>query len=289
MNLKPCYLKVFNACGLPSWHRTRSPACQTQTRVKGAALDRGGFFFPLTLCPFKALEGNRETEIQMIQRRQRISGSELLRNQRSRETHDTEETQEVPPLGASVKTLQEAAQRAIIDKSPGDPVFKLCRALRGFELSTGQSLSSNDLGSAFSYWWNFPGARANLEEDLSYDEWQILFLEAFKVARTPLGANVIETAVRNINYKKAPPEAGRYSSPRLKRLVHLCFELQLLNGDAPFFLGSRDAGNVIGCAHIHAAGFLRGLVSDGVLTLVSVGHRGKASRYKFNLKARKND
>lgn len=193
----------------------------------------------------------------------------------------------MPPLGASVKTLQEAVHTAIKDTSAGDPVFRLCRALKGFEKTIGLTLSHHDLSCAFSHWWNFPGARANLEEDLTFDEMELLFHEAFKITRTALGENVIETAVRNINVKKAPPEASRYTSPRLKRLVHLCFELQLLNGKDPFFLGSRDAGRVIGCAHIHAAGFLKGLVSDGVLILVSSGTRGKASRYKFNFEPRK--
>lgn len=218
---------------------------------------------------------------------QRIRDSEKLRNPRIRETHETEDTQEGLPLRASVGTLQAAVQRAISDTSFGDPVFKLCRALKGFEKATGMSLSQRDLSCSFSYWWNFPGARANLEEDLTYDEHLMLFHESFKLARTALGENVIETAVRNINSKKPPPESARYASPRLKRLVHLCFELQLLNQDGPFFLSSRDAGRVIGCSHIHAAGFLKGLVTDGILILVSVGQRKRASRYRFNLEPRK--
>lgn len=218
---------------------------------------------------------------------QRVRDTEILRNQRTRDTHDTEDTQEVPPPGPSVKTIQEAALAAIVDTSVGDPVFKLCRALKGFEKSTGTKLGQSDLSCAFSYWWNFPGSRADLDDNLTYEENLLLFHEAFKVARTALGENVIETAVRNINYKKLPPEANKYSSPRLKRLVHLCFELQMLNGKDPFFLGSRDAGKVISCAHIHAAGFLKGLVNDGILILVSVGHRGRASRYRFNFEPRK--
>lgn len=220
---------------------------------------------------------------------QRLPRFETLKKPRLGDTQETEDTQEVPPLGASVGTLQGAAHAAIADKSKGDVVFKLCRALKGFEHETGHKLSQKDLECAFSYWWNFPGARKDLEDDLPFDERLMLFLETFKIVRCSLGANVIDQAVRNINYKKAPREAGRYTSPRLKRLVHLCFELQLLSGHCPFFLGVRDAGRVIGCAHFHAAGFLRGLVSDGILTLVEPGDRGSAARYRFNLERRESE
>jgi len=47
-------------------------------------------------------------------------------------------------------------------------------------------------------------------------------------------------AIRRADSNPMPPQAKRYSSPKLKRLVAVCCQLQLLQGNSPFFLGVRD-------------------------------------------------
>jgi hypothetical protein len=84
--------------------------------------------------------------------------------------------------------------------------------------------------------------------------------------------------------KQSSPEAARkYRSPGIRLLVSLCAELQRQAQGRPFFLGCRSAGALLGVPYGRAAKWLRVLVMDGVLRLVSVGSRGtgKASEYLY--------
>jgi hypothetical protein len=117
-------------------------------------------------------------------------------------------------------------------------------------------------------------------------------LYAYDKAKTPLGSNVIQNALARMSAKLPPPEASRYDSPKIKRLVHLCHELQTLTGENPFFLSVRDAARAIGCKRYEiAAAFLNGLVRDGVLSIVQRGKPGghSASRFKFNFASSQNE
>ena len=66
-----------------------------------------------------------------------------------------------------------------------------------------------------------------------------------------------------------------------KHLVRLCQALQSHEGDAPFFISARQAGEVLGVHFTDASKMLSALVADGVLTLVSKGAGKVASRYRF--------
>lgn len=64
-------------------------------------------------------------------------------------------------------------------------------------------------------------------------------------------------------------------------LVQVCRALQNAAGNAPFFLSSRQAGELIDLNHVDASRHLSALVADGILELVSRGSGLKASRYRF--------
>ena len=88
---------------------------------------------------------------------------------------------------------------------------------------------------------------------------------------------------------KPPPEANRYNSPKIIRLVHFCSVLQSLVGlSSVFFLAVRDAQRITGASGQHqAAAFLAGLVRDGILTEVQKGSHHRATRFRFNMNAPK--
>jgi hypothetical protein len=65
------------------------------------------------------------------------------------------------------------------------------------------------------------------------------------------------------------------------QLVRICMALQAHNGDAPFFISARTAGDILGVHFTDASKILAGLVRDGVLELVSRGAGKVASRYRF--------
>jgi hypothetical protein len=183
-----------------------------------------------------------------------------------------------------VDTLQKAAQLALADKSNGDPVFRFARAVKAFELWVDKRLPKHELPSAFNIWWSM--AQITLPPDTDRDECMFLFMDAYDKAKTPLGSNVIQNALARVAASPPPPEANRYKSPKLKTLVHLCYELQRLAGDCPFFLSVRDAARAVGLSakslHVISA-YLHGLHRDGVIEPVEIGKPGgrRATRYRY--------
>jgi hypothetical protein len=69
--------------------------------------------------------------------------------------------------------------------------------------------------------------------------------------------------------------------PLTVRLVAICMRLQQHEGREPFFLSCRTAGQLLETKHTFAAAILRLLVRDKVLTVVTPGRMGKATRYRF--------
>jgi hypothetical protein len=70
--------------------------------------------------------------------------------------------------------------------------------------------------------------------------------------------------------------------PLTVRLVAICMRLQQHEGRQPFFLSCRTASKLLEIKHAcAAAAILRLLVRDKVLTVVTPGRMGKATRYRF--------
>jgi hypothetical protein len=198
--------------------------------------------------------------------------------------HEGGEDGPLPPSGACVGTLQKAAQMALADKSNGDPVFKFARAVKAFELTMDARLPEKELPGAFNVWWSM--AESILPPDTDREECLYLFMDAYDKAKHPLGSNVIQNALDRVKSSSPPPEANRYESPKLKILVHLCYELQRLAGDSPFFLSVRDAARAVGLSvksvHVVSA-FMHGLHRDGIIKPVEIGKPGgcRATRYRY--------
>ncbi len=215
---------------------------------------------------------------------QRHGDAQIQSFRRCGDTHETHDADELPPSGACVDTLQKAARMALADKSNGDPVFKFARAVKAFELSVDKRLPKDEFPAAFNIWWS--AAQSTLPPDTDRDECMFLFMDAYEKAKTPLGSNVIQNAIAKVAASPPPPEANRYDSPKLKTLVHLCYELQKLAGDSPFFLSVRDAARAIGLSakSLHAvSAFMHGLHRDGIIEPVEISNSGgrRATRYRY--------
>lgn len=108
------------------------------------------------------------------------------------------------------------------------------------------------------------------------------FLHGWKNVRQPYGATM-QTILDKIDPEE-PLSAGILSlgyGTAGNQLVRVCQALQCHNGDEPFFISARQAGEVVGIHFTDACKVLSALVEDGVLTLVSRGSGKKASRYRF--------
>ncbi len=65
------------------------------------------------------------------------------------------------------------------------------------------------------------------------------------------------------------------------KLLLICRQLQIANGENQFFISARTAGELIDCHFTSASKMLAAMVMDGILILVSKGFGLKASRYKY--------
>jgi hypothetical protein len=200
------------------------------------------------------------------------------------------------PLSASVMTFEDAVQLSMEGNHIQQEefpnwnlrLFVFARAVKAFEVTKGLKLSVKELQSAFNVW--FSTVREDLPDD-DYEEYLFTFQDSYDRVRAPLGANVLDIARERMNQTKPPPEASKYQSPKVVRLVHFCYTLQKVVGAGPFFLSARDAMRICGCESPRmGAIFLNGLVRDRILTLETpgtTGPRGRAARYSYNFKEQK--
>ena len=202
--------------------------------------------------------------------------------QRHGDSDDTEETEDVPALAACVKTLQEAVQLSLVAGLDEKCLFTFARALKAFEITTNRRLPQAELPAVFMLWWS--SAKPLLSPDEEFDEWRFDFEDTFAKTKSALGANSLEEAVRRADSNPLPPQAERYTSLKLKRLVAICYHLQLLQGRSPFWLGARAAARILVTKNLlQANARLTGLVRDGLLTVVEKGTRKRSTRFRFNL------
>ena len=68
--------------------------------------------------------------------------------QRHGDTDETQETEDVPPLAACVKTLPEAVQLSLNAGLTENCLFTFARALKAFEITTNRRLPSAELSAA---------------------------------------------------------------------------------------------------------------------------------------------
>jgi hypothetical protein len=111
------------------------------------------------------------------------------------------------------------------------------------------------------------------------------FLIAFEKVRHPHGA-IMQSILSTID-PSAPLPSGiedlKYGGLG-QQLIRICCALQSHQGDDPFFLSARKAGELLGIHFTDASKILSAMVGDSVLTLVSKGVGKSASRYRFSWK-----
>lgn len=108
------------------------------------------------------------------------------------------------------------------------------------------------------------------------------FMRSWEYVHTPHGS-VMDSILEKIGMADEIPAsiaALGYGSKDYQ-LVRICEGLQRHEGDAPFFLGARKAGELIGIHFTDASKMLHALVTDGVLELVKRGVGKVASRYRY--------
>ena len=108
------------------------------------------------------------------------------------------------------------------------------------------------------------------------------FFHGWEKVRLPHGA-IMQSVLETVDPQSPLPDgvvALGYGGTG-NQLVRVCAALQAHQGNEPFFVSARQAGEILGVHFTDAAKMLSALVGDGVLKLVSKGSGNLASRYRF--------
>jgi hypothetical protein len=116
-------------------------------------------------------------------------------------------------------------------------------------------------------------------DGLGYDDYRLMVLEGLDRVRTPLGSGGLAKALAEVDRRPAPPCAGRYASPHIRRIVGLCAVLHE-HADA-FPLAANALADELDAEPGTVSRWLRLLVRDGVLIIVTRSRRGRATEYHY--------
>lgn len=164
---------------------------------------------------------------------------------------------------------------------------RMAGALLAYEKTTGNRVSDDDQLKCFEEWYKYSKAKKYLRDTQSKDEYLFEFMDACNSIKNPLGEDIITQAWKRAQLATIPPEAQskNINHPNMCKLISLCRELQLINGDKPFFLSPRIVMSLMGHnSHSTAACWLGALCKYKILSLVEKGSATtfKASSYRFN-------
>ena len=108
------------------------------------------------------------------------------------------------------------------------------------------------------------------------------FQRAWDSVRVPYGS-VLNRLLGEVDMTEPVPQslANLGYGEKALLLCRICKQLQRNAGDDPFFISSRQAGDLIGLHFTDASKVLYALVADDVLKLVKRGAGTQASRYRY--------
>jgi hypothetical protein len=189
-----------------------------------------------------------------------------------------------PSLCLTVYSVEHAVELALPSKSNQnhDRLFILARAVKSLETQTGK-FTPAQLRDVFSRWYQ--RAAGFLRPEQTRDDYMTEFMNAYASAKKPLGEGAITDAWKLAQEKPLPPEAiEMFEDDKLRLVVALCRELQIVAGNGPFYLSARTLQGLLKQdGHATAARWLRSLCVLQVIAEVEKGGGNRASRYRYQL------
>lgn len=109
------------------------------------------------------------------------------------------------------------------------------------------------------------------------------FVYGWANVKFPKGEDVFEWVCDYLlEHNPKIPELLKYKKDKeIYTLGQICYALQILQQDEPFFIDCRTAGIIVDKSHVTAYKMLYMLVTDGVLKIAERGNTRKATRYWF--------
>lgn len=161
-------------------------------------------------------------------------------------------------------------------------LIKLAGCLKAHTLTVGKQFQHSELRLIVDQW--FEKSKKNLDPNKTADDCYVEFLDAWGNAQ-PMMEGAVEQAWRLSADDPRPPELPPdLDGPRIVRFAAFLRRLQLLTGDAPFYLSPYKAKEIIGHPHHSTICIWLGAFRvRGVIRKVEPGITKKlAASYRYN-------
>ena len=189
------------------------------------------------------------------------------------------------PVDPSRLSLPQRVEVAgFVPKKPGQSdamLWRMARRLLTVEKNIGRDTSKKERGELVAEWYR--ASVAVIDPALAFEDYYWKWFRALDSVRHPDDETPLDCAWRQVEGGDWPRDAkadyGIPISDKMRQLIALCFHLQCQQGDEPFFLSARDAGERLGVSAMSANRYLSILCEqDGPMPLLREIQRGNLSR-----------
>jgi hypothetical protein len=199
------------------------------------------------------------------------------------DTKDTDESEEVSAWLFSVHSVDDALRVSLPTKTNQNYrlALVLARAVKALEAQTGKPFTPEQHRDIHNQWLTRAAQFPRLGQ--TKEDYFMEYLNAYKLAKYPLGSVVLAQAIEAAKKKPLPPDALSWTdNPDVRLLAAICRELQIMAGDEPFYLSVRTVQNIFKHdTHATGAKWLRSFCVMQILNEVEKGKGMRASRYRF--------
>ena len=203
------------------------------------------------------------------------------------DTDDTKESEESEEVGVWVFSVN-SVEDALRASTPTDIhqnyrlAMVLARAVKALEKQAGKSFTPEQHRDIHKKW--LARAAQFLRPGQTNEDYFMEYLNAYKLAKFPLGSVVLAQAVEAAKKNPIQPTALAWTdNPDVRLLAAICRELQIIHGSEPFYLSGRMVQKIFKHDnHATGAKWLRSFCVMQVLDELEKGKGVRASRYRFN-------
>jgi len=154
-------------------------------------------------------------------------------------------------------------------------IFRLCQSLKG--IAALRDHPARHLREIVQEWHR---RALPVIDTKDFDETWKDFVHGWPRVKWPKGVVLGLALAKALEDTTNPAEASIYTDPRNQLLVRVCWQLQQMCGDSPFFLSCRNAGRIMELSHVEGSKRLEMLCADGILEVVEHYTNNKATRYR---------
>lgn len=210
----------------------------------------------------------------------------VIGTEEAEDTEDTEDTDESEEVGAWVFSVHSVEDALRFSTPPSIHqnyrcALILARAVKALEAQAGKPFTPDQHRDIHNQW--LYRASQFLRQGQTKDDYFMEYLNAYKLAKYPLGSVAVARALKAAKKNPLPPTALPWTdNPDVRLLAAVCRELQNIAGKEPFYLSGRTVQAIFKQdTHATGAKWLRSLCVMQILDEVEKGKGVRASRYRY--------